>query len=169
MQELKHSAPRQLARVMGLASSSAGLWRPEELDAILQYQMSERFETSIVGEDPSVAMRCRILRQAEDAMIRNFGDLFQHPNPPLGLLQTAKEYAKYTRQNPNSSIPPEVSSLLYLMTIATALVRYSKKISSLDPKSLSEGFAWALQQSWVSEPVKALFLEAKVLLCAAPA
>lgn len=160
MEDLQTNTPQALARMLELASAAPGLWRTEELHAILSAQFAESFKTSLSLDDYASSLRGTFLRLAEFAGIDSFDALFNHPQPPTELLRLAKEYGKYNRQNARSELPPEVSTLLYFIWIALGLVRRGQRISTLNSATLRQGFNWALAQPWVDEPYKEVFREA---------
>src|SRR5205823_4639641 len=66
------------------------------------------------------------------AGIKTFGELFQHPQPPLKLLQLVKDLFKAKAgAGANRRPEQEVAYLLYLLTIVTARLRLGILISSL--------------------------------------
>jgi hypothetical protein len=160
MEDLQTNTPQAMARILELASANPGLWRREELHAILSSQFADSFPNALSLDDYASSLRGTFLRLAEFAGIENFAALFHHPQPPAELLRLAKEYGKYNRQNPRSELPPEVSTLLYFIWIALGLVRRGQRISTLDNAALRQGFSWALAQPWLDEPYKEVFRQA---------
>jgi hypothetical protein len=75
--------------------------------------------------------------------------LLAQDKPPLSRIKSAKDYAKACLLNPESSMPPEVATVLYFLCIAVALARHQARISSLSNEALSQGFAWASAVEWV--------------------
>jgi hypothetical protein len=91
---------------------------------------------------------------------QTFRDLFQHQKPSLGLLREVKDFGKAQRNNPESSLPQEIATLLYHLSIVVALVRCRERITTLSDKQIREGIDWALAEPWVDERTRALFHEA---------
>lgn len=153
--------PRRLARILELVTTAQEVWRPEELRAILQCQLAapvpyqpDRTSPASGGAEPSEGAQ----------PIRSLGDLFQHPHPPMDLLQHAKEFAKAQRHQAASPLPPETATALYLLSIAAALVHGGTRITELDDQELGRSFDWAVDQSWFDPPLKALLTQARQLL-----
>lgn len=76
-------------------------------------------------------------------------ELLARDKPPLPWIKSAKDYAKACLLNPESSVPPEVATVLYFLCIAVALARHKSRISSLSHEALSQGFAWAAAFEWL--------------------
>ena len=75
------------------------LWKPEELQAILRTLASPlEFDLCVLGPE-SAAILAGSAAPA-DAPLRTFRDLFQHPHPPLELLEATRQFAKTCRSNP---------------------------------------------------------------------
>ena len=96
--------------------------------------------------------------------IKTFGDLFEHSQPPLELLQLAKDFFKEKAgAGANRRPEQEVAYLLYLLTIVTARVRLAVSITQLSDQELLPGVDWALSQTWVDVESSKLFSEARRL------
>jgi RNA polymerase sigma-70 factor (ECF subfamily) len=89
----------------------------------------------------------------------SLAELLHHPNPPAGLLDLAKHFAKETRDDPDSPLPREVSTLLYYASISVALARCGRRITRHDDATLRQGFEWGCAQPWVDEPTRDLLRE----------
>jgi RNA polymerase sigma-70 factor (ECF subfamily) len=98
----------------------------------------------------------------------SFAELLHHPNPPAGLLDLAKTFAKENRDDPESPWPREVSTLLYYASIAAALARCGRRITRHDDNTLRQGFEWGCAQPWVDEPTRDLLHAALRALDAQP-
>ena len=95
--------------------------------------------------------------------------LLTHPDPPLELLECAKDFAKrHLLAQQNSSIPTDVSQMIYLAAIAVAFVRWRVMITALDRASLCRGLLWAMTQPWIEPPIKHCLAECLTRLHHAP-
>jgi len=153
----------KLAQLIASVNSKEGCWGPEELGDVLRHQLAAPLE---VGEASTVAEAVSLSPEDERALreIKNLGDLFAHPQPPLALLKLAKDFAKSNHECPNSPLPREVASVIYFGAIVTALLRCGKRITSLDDISLMAGFDWAAGQEWIGAQMRELFLAGRRLL-----
>jgi RNA polymerase sigma-70 factor (ECF subfamily) len=88
-----------------------------------------------------------------------FGELLARADPPLELLEGAKDFAKQNRTDPESSLPPAVATVLYYACIAAALVRCGRRISRHDEGTLRQGFRWSCERPWANEALRGLFCE----------
>ncbi len=156
--------PQRLARILELVTASQEVWRPEELRAILQCQLAAPVPYQPDRTHPAPAASGGAGPAGDVPPIRSLGDLFQHPHPPVDLLQHAKEFAKTQREQAASPLPPETATALYLLSIAAALVHGGARITELDDQELGRGFDWAVDQSWFDPPLKALLTQARNLL-----
>ncbi len=145
----------QLAQFMDLGDHD-GLWSPGELAAIFRHQLASTVEFPFVAlSDPS-AKSVQEICLAADPQIKTFGDLFEHPQPPLELLRMTKDYAKQCRARGESPIPAEVATMLYVLSILVARTRRGQGISDLNDQSLHRLAAWAAEQSWIAGPIRRL-------------
>jgi len=85
----------------------------------------------------------------------------------LRACRAIKEYAQSHRRGP-SSVPAEVSTVLYYAAIAAGICQHQCTISSLTFNRLHEGLIWCAAQEWVSEDIRALCSQAASLLSQAP-
>jgi hypothetical protein len=53
---------------------------------------------------------------------------------------------------------------LYYASIATALLSSRKLITALAPSEIQKGMRWAGDQTWLSDPLRHLFVDAQRLL-----
>jgi hypothetical protein len=112
------------------------------------------------GYDPGTAARLKKLSEAQSLLLKSFSDLFQHPAPPLELLELTKDFAKANMDPVQSSLPTEVAAALYYTCIAAALVRLDTRITRLPDAELRRGLLWTREQPWLDEATKQLLLQA---------
>lgn len=132
------------------------IWRPEELGAVLSHQLSAPVEFDLGRLDARLANRLRLAGAAKGLLLRSFNDLFQHQCPPLELLLLVKDFAKRHIAHPASPLPPEISRVLYFVSISAALARCGRRITRLDDARLRRGIEWAMAQPWVDDRTKGL-------------
>lgn len=142
--------PSQFARLIAATNGSEGGWLPVEFDAVLRHQLDAPLRTA--GRQPPESA-------TSAADIRTFRELFQHPQPPLGLLKQTKDFAKAHREHTNSPLPHDVATVLYYASIVAARVRLGERITSLDDAALRQGIAWGVALPWLDEGLRALFDE----------
>jgi len=180
MHDFDANEPQSLARMMHLDEGGEALWEPDELGAILQHQLDAplEFDLSRLGPSPLASVRgpekgtgpiCRngpagALHKLDLSpfpnTIHTFRDLFHHPSPPVELLEWTKAFAKSCRSRDDGPVPDEVATVIYFLSIVTAMSRCGKRISQLDDQSLRYGLRWALKQPWVDEATKGCFRRA---------
>lgn len=153
----------KLAQLIASVNGKEGCWGPEELGDVLRHQLSAPLE---FGEASTVAEAVSLSPEDERALgeIKNLGDLFVHPRPPLALLKLAKDFAKSNHECPNGPLPKEVAAVIYFGAIVAALLRCGERITSLDDISLLAGFDWAVGQEWIGAQMRELFVEGRRLL-----
>lgn len=157
---LLKSAPKSLAAFLAAGEERARLWRPEELGAIYRHQMSAPILMDLGGFDPATAARLKMLSAAQSLLLTSFLDLFLHPVPPIELLNLTKDFAKGNMEHPDSSLPHEITAVLYYVSIAAAYVRLDRKISQLGDAEFKRGLLWAKGQPWVEKPIQNLLDQA---------
>jgi len=150
---------RLLAELLGLDGSQGKPWQGFELGAMLRHQLTAPIEIDLGSLDETITNKLRALAAAEGLLIRSFGDLLRHPNPPRELLVIIKHYAKAHLASPESSMPPQIMEVLYLASIAAGLVRLGERITSLTDTEIHQGCRWALKQPWMEEGTKELLKE----------
>jgi hypothetical protein len=93
-----------------------------------------------------------------------FGELMHHPRPPVALLERVKVFAKASKVKATGPLPPQVATILYFASIVVAQLRCDARITGLDDDAILKGTQWALAQSWLDQPTRAIFEEAAVRL-----
>lgn len=152
---------KELAELMATGWENTRLWRPEELAAIFRHQMSAPMLVDLGSFDAPTATKLKTLSDAQGLLLKSFADLFNHPAPPLELLQLVKNFAKANVDHPESGLPGEIASALYYASIAAALVHLDTRISQLPDADLRRGFRWLQEQPWLDENTKGLLAEAR--------
>jgi len=152
--------PRRLAPLMDLKPEAAKLWEEKEFASVLRHQLSAPFEPDLLDfmKDP---VDRRTVTGAEPNSFKTYADLLMHPNPSVDLLEAMKDFAKACRTGSKSALPKEVATVLYYASLAAALVRCGKRITTLTDRSLREGVDWACAQPWLEESLRGLFHECR--------
>ena len=148
----------KLANLLGVGGPAAD-WRPEELGAVFRHQMTAPVQFDLAGFDPSFAARIHLLADAQGLLVRSFRDLFQHPHPPVALLEAVKDFAKRAAVSREAVLPKAIARMLYYLAIVTALVRCDKRITSLKNREILRGLRWALAQEWLEGETRAVLEE----------
>ncbi len=149
---------------MDLDSGPMRIWLPEELGVILQHQMSAMVQFDLSSLDSSIASKLSNLSTSQGLLLKSFDDLFHHPNPPIELLILTKDFAKASRNHPDSALPHEIAMVLYFLSIVVALIRCKQRITQLNDNSLHQGVQWAISQEWLDKKTQNLFKEGSALL-----
>jgi hypothetical protein len=154
------SRAKELSAFMNAGAEHSGLWRPDELAAVFRHQMSVPMLVDLGTLDLRANAKLRIMSEARGLLLKSFADLFQHPTPPIELLELVKDFAKANLDHPESGLPTEIASVLYYASISAALVRLDRRISKLPDAELAPGLRWAGQQPWLDDNTKSLFAAA---------
>ncbi len=162
------SPPKGLASLLNSSAVSARLWRPQELAAIFRHQLSAPVFMDLGRFDAGDAAKLKGLTDAQGLLLKSFSELFHHSNPPIELLQLTKDFGKANMNHPESALPHEVATVVYYLSIATALVRLHERISKLPDAELRRGFSWVCAQDWIDAETKALLSSAGERLSALP-
>jgi hypothetical protein len=158
---IRQSDDASLARLMDFARTDGPLWSPQELSGIWQHQL----QTSLTA-DPDVAANEALAASLDhharsDPPIRTFGDLLFHPRPPVELLDFVKQFAKSRRLGKDATVPDEIATMLYILSIVAAMMKCDRGISKMDPAALRHCLAWALEQTWLGEPARRLLTQSR--------
>jgi hypothetical protein len=162
--DLSKSNPASLARMLDLDAGTNHDWHPEELGSILRHQLDSPLMFDLANFAPESKEALKAINPSATIPLNTFGDLLRHPHPPLALLTLVKEFAKDNRNNPQSTLPPEVASVVYFAAIVVALIRCGQRITALDDQALRQGVEWAFAQPWIDEFSRPLFREALTLI-----
>ena len=154
------SRAQQLSALIASGDERGPLWRPDELAAMFRHQMSAPVLMDLGSFDPATAGQLKNLSAAQGLLLSSFADLFNHPNPPIQLLQLVKDFSKANLDHPESGLPREIATALYYSSIAAALVRLDKRISQLPDADLQRGLRLTQEQAWLDERTKSLLAEA---------
>lgn len=136
--------PRSLEQMLSV-SDEEPLWGPEDLAAILRHQLDAPLGFDLCFGEAAPAET----RTGDGLSIETFRELFDHPRPPIGLLEQTKQYAKQCRKDPEGPLPDEIATVLYILSIVVARLRGDRRISKLDDDALRHSLDWALDQPWL--------------------
>lgn len=150
------TASSQLACLFSPSDDPQALWNPHELKAIWQHQLAAAVEFDLGGLSEPLAAQLRSLPTSGGSAGKTFADLLFHSAPPPALLELVKEFAKAHSTHPGSLLPREISMALYYAAIAAALVRCSRRISSLTDGTLREGLQQVSRFAWLDEQTRSL-------------
>lgn len=159
------SSAKQLSKLMSLDEAAPEAWGEKDLPALLRHQMSAplKFDLSSVSQSESEEeTRDQTLSDAAASQIRTFRELYEHPRPPLALLNWAKDFFKQ-QAGPSTKRRPEqeVAYLLYLLSILIPRVRLGTSITTLTDADLVKGLTWAASRKWLDAKTKELCVLAK--------
>jgi hypothetical protein len=154
------SRAKKLAALMATGEERGKLWRADELAAMFRHQMSAPVVLDLGGYDARTALKIKIQSEAKGLLLKSFADLFQHPAPPVELLELIKAFAKANMDHPETGLPGEIAMTLYYVSIAAALVHIDTRISQLPDADLARGLRWTAEQAWLDEDTKGLLAQA---------
>jgi hypothetical protein len=154
------SRAKELSSLMASGDERGPLWRADELAALFRHQMSAPILMDLGSFDPRTANQLKTLAVAQGLLLSSFADLFNHPAPPLPLLQLVKDFAKANMDHPESGLPAEIAVTLYYLSIAAALVRLDQRITQLPDADLRRGLELTAKQAWLDDKTKALLADA---------
>jgi hypothetical protein len=156
--------PHSLVDLMDPGVDDVTLWRKEELGAILEHQLAAPIQFDMTRMDRRAGEQVDSLTSVGGAAIRSFRELFEHPHPPVEMLQMTKRFAKACRSHRTGPVPRPIATILYVASIAAALVRCGRRITKLDEGPLGEAFDWALAQPWLDASTRDLLRQGREAL-----
>ena len=153
-------APSTVARMLDLQIEADHLWSDGELADVWAHQLAAPLVSDLAAQRATDAAALDALQSPAGeggGPIGTFGELLGDAGPPIELLILSKEFGKRAKTvDPEGPLPPEVGTMLYFASIAAALVRYGRRISSLSDAELRDGFAWGSACPWVDRGVRRL-------------
>lgn len=147
------SDPSQLAELMRLGAGGAPVWRSDEAESLLRHQLLAPIVSDLGGD--------QVKGLAATAGTKTFADLFLHDDPPLELLRIASDHFKSLEDDPDAGLPAAVARVLWMTSVAAALVRHGARVADLDDGSLRRELQWVLSQPWVGDPARSVCREAR--------
>ena len=154
------SRAKELSALLAAGEEHSRLWRTDELAAIFKHQVSAPMLVDLRGFDPRIATRLQMLGESQGLLLKSFSNLIHHSSPPIELLELVKDFAKANIDRPESGLPSEIASVLYYLSIASALVHLDARISKLMDADLHRGLSWARGQAWLDDPSGQLLVQA---------
>ena len=152
----------KLVGIFDVTPDAMDHWHPKDLCALLRHQLAAPLRATLSSDERVSRKLSPPTDSTNRAEPQTFADLFQHPAPPLELLNAVKHWSKHSaRQTKQPSFPVEIGTTLYYAALAAALVRHQQQISSSAKDALSDGFEMMLAQSWLTNELQWLFESAR--------
>ncbi len=155
---VRSTDPQRLSRLWQCDTDALTEWQPDELASIFKHLLASPLVDELGANDPQLAEKLRQLETAPGEAIDTFGDLLQHEQPAVELLNLVKDFCKSA--DGAESLPADVAFVLYAAAISAALVRRDERITSADDRSLRSKIKWAASRHWIDTATKKLFEEA---------
>lgn len=158
--DLSGSGPEEeaarLSRVIGVDDSEPEKWSDADLCAMLRHQLAAPLAFEFGAK---YRRALRMPNHPPAGGITTFRDLFDHPTPPLWLLQMAKEFFKKQAGGDSDRRPEQkVCYLLYLESILIAKLRAGASITKMSDDDLVRGIEWVAAQTWVENQTLSVFV-----------
>ncbi len=157
-QDDKKNKSHSLADMLA-AGDDKQLWKSDELTAILEHQLAAPIDFDLSRFDPAPSHSMLLLTSPDGPPIRTFDELFRHPHPPVEILELTKRFAKECRSRRDGPVPDEIATILYTLSIVTALTKCGRRITKADNQTLRHSLDWALSQPWVDKSTRGLLRE----------
>lgn len=154
----------KLETLLDIKGDTAGLWSEEEYAEIWQRQLQAPLAVDLRGGEAAMREGFDRLQAAVPELPRTFGELFQHPDPPVDLLRLVKEHGKEIatqhRADAAAGLPPEMGTVLYLVAVAAAWLKGRERIGARQDAGLRQALEKALGQPWLDAATRALLQQA---------
>jgi hypothetical protein len=154
VQNLDDSQPARMVRLLKLPPDVDELWLHADLRGIMRHQLSQLLSDLEINVAGGFAKFADV---ATATPLLTLADLYSHPRPPLELLEAVKRYGRKRVHRPGVTLPDEIASALYFASIAAAIVRHDRRISTSDDELLRYGFERLLERPWIETPLRELF------------
>ena len=146
---------------MDLSAHQAPIWQGEDFGTILGYQLSTPLLDDLAYMPRVDAQGISDLAHNARPPIRTYRDVFNHPDPPLGLIHQVKSFSKFVHDHPDQLLPKPVASMMYYAALSAGLVKHHQRLTTLDDAALQKGIRWALDQPWIDPNLQPLFEQAR--------
>ncbi|HXJ55929.1 MAG TPA: hypothetical protein VNU68_04615 [Verrucomicrobiae bacterium] len=153
-----------LSKLMNVDKGTKNLWQPVEFGEFWHQQLDTPLEYNLTIRIKEATNTYAGASATSRTPPRTFRELLTGPHPPIELLKLVKDFAKRHAKTEDGRLPEDVASMLYFASIAVALVRCGERISRLNDDKLRKGAEWALDQSWLDEATRLLFVKARELV-----
>ena len=154
-------------------SKDTDLRSPDALHEALEHLLAAPIENVLNQLPRELADKLRqrstttgVVLSARQTGVNTFGELFQHPHPPIELLKFAKDLGKATVVQPQTVWPREACEMLYYASYAAALVRGHGRIGNLGKADLLGGFRQLAARNWAMKEIRVLLEKAAQQLSA---
>jgi hypothetical protein len=155
-QALMDSDSRGMAALLDAGSDDNRIWNAAELAAILKHQLSAPIRVDLATLEQRLASQLRLAAESQGLLLKSFGDLLHHPNPPVELLKLTKDFAKACRLSRGGPLPREIATVLYFTSIVVALTRCQRRITRLEDTDIRKGVEQCLAQNWLDATTRQL-------------
>ena len=163
--ELERSHPTVLGQLFELGRGDGFDWTSAERGGLLRHQLDLP-----LGPPPAPGGDAagKEVAAPDGWESRTHGDLFASADPPLERLRFVKNRAKRGinaagADDADGLLPREVATVVYYAALAAARVNggaAGHSITRLDAAAFRTGLHWALNLTWVDEPVRGLLAAA---------
>ncbi len=155
-QALLDSDSRGMVALLDAGSDDCRIWNASELAAILKHQLSAPIRVDLATMEQRLASQLRLTAASQGLLLKSFGDLLHHSNPPLELLKLTKDFAKACRLSRGGPLPREIATVLYFASIVVAMVRCQRRITRLEDAEIRNGVKQCLAQNWLDTTTRQL-------------
>lgn len=143
-----------IANLLRPEKGQATTWTPAELQSVIVHQLSAPLAVDL-GSGAQV--KAEALDDPDGPPLETFGQLLQHPAPPVALLESAKSFFKTRRHTLRHELPTEVYTVLYYACIAAGMARCRLRLTSLADTELKQGLSWSVAREWLPDSLRNLF------------
>jgi len=157
---LDRTSPSVLGKMLNVEEGKEKIWHAEELGDLLRHQLSQPLRAVLPGTHiptPPIPIEPY---SPESPPLETLGDLLRHPKPPLELLEATKRLARDSVKANRVALPAEVSTVLYLASVAAALVRDQQRITKSSDDVLRYALHLTLDWSWLDDVTRDLLQQA---------
>ena len=158
--DLNQIEPASLAELLRLPQDERTTWSEQELRQVFAHQLAAPLVVDMRELSPDLPETIESISSSAAVRLETFGDVLHHERAPIQLLRMIKRFAKTFGADDGGPLPRPVSAVLYLASIAAALVRRQMRITEADDAALAKKFRWARSLVWLDEPTRTLFDQA---------
>lgn len=145
-----------LSRLIAISAGRPVNWLDADLADILDHELSSSLLYVLKPPAELILSLGSEAAKVGAGNLATLGDLLRHPAPPISLLRLANDVANTADTREDDPLPARIGTALYFLTIAAAIVRYGKNISSMDETGVRTGLKWVSDQNWIAGSLREL-------------
>ena len=137
------------------------IWSADELAQIWEHLNTSSLDDVLHAHCPQIAVTYAGLTVLDGHALASLRDLWQHPQPPLDLVQALKHDAKHAAASSNdrphgNGLPRPINGAIYTLCVAAAWLQRGHRITRESDARFRSNLEFVIKADWTDETAKAL-------------